>query len=54
MEAIILKPIRIKSTGEEFFPGAVVDSEREKIEAWAARGLPIRGQDVAYNEGILS
>lgn len=39
MRATVLKPIRIKSTGEEFPLGSVIDREPEKILAWVERGL---------------
>jgi len=52
MRATVLKPIRVKSTGETFLPGAVVDREREKIEAWAARGLVRIKPDQALPERV--
>lgn len=39
MEATILKPIKVRSTGETFLPGQVVDLPPEKIREWGAKGL---------------
>jgi len=39
MRAKILKPIRVKSTGEKFFPRDVIDIPEEKAREWAGRGL---------------
>lgn len=39
MNATILKPIRVRSTGETFLPGQVVDLSPGKIREWGAKGL---------------
>lgn len=39
MDATVLKPIRVRSTGETFLPGQVVDLPEEKIREWGDRGL---------------
>ncbi len=39
MEAIALKPIRVKSTGQEYLPGDVVDAEPGKLLQWSEKGL---------------
>jgi len=52
MKATVLKPIRVKSTGETFLPGAVVDREREKIEAWAEKGLVRIKTDQAFPQSV--
>jgi len=39
MRATVLKPIRVKSTGETFCPGEVIDLPEEKALAWAEKGL---------------
>ncbi|KGA95206.1 hypothetical protein LptCag_2640 [Leptospirillum ferriphilum] len=39
MHAIALKPIRIKSTGQEFLPGQTLEAEAAKILQWSERGL---------------
>jgi hypothetical protein len=39
MHAIALKPIRIKSTGQEFLPGQPLEAEPAKILRWSEKGL---------------
>lgn len=39
MDAIALRPIRVRSTGEEFLPGDSVRAEPAKLLQWAERGL---------------
>lgn len=42
MNATILKPIKVRSTGETFLPGQVVDLSTEKIREWEEKGLVTR------------
>ena len=39
MNVTITKPIKVRSTGEHFLPGQVVDLPEEKAKEWEARGL---------------
>ena len=39
MEAIALKPIRVRSTGQEYLPGDTVNAEPAKLMQWSEKGL---------------
>lgn len=39
MEAIAIRPIRVKTTGKEYRPGERVDAEPEKLLQWSEKGL---------------
>lgn len=39
MEAIAIRPIRVKTTGKEYMPGDRVDAEPEKLIQWSEKGL---------------
>ncbi len=39
MNVTILKPIKIRSTGETFLPGQVMDLPEEKAREWEGKGL---------------
>ena len=57
MDAIALKPIRVRSTGQEYLPGDRVDAEPEKLFRWSEQGL-VRlvaspGEMVRWNSPIF-
>lgn len=39
MEAIAIRPIRVKTTGKEYRPGERVEAEPEKLLQWSEKGL---------------
>ena len=39
MEGIALKPIRVRSTGQEYLPGDRVEAEPAKLLQWSEKGL---------------
>jgi len=39
MEAIAIRPIRVKTSGKEYRPGDRVDSEPAKLLQWSEKGL---------------
>ena len=39
MEAIAIRPIRVKNTGKEYLPGDRVEAEPEKLLQWSEKGL---------------
>ena len=39
MEAIAIRPIRVKNTGKEYLPGERVEAEPEKLLQWSEKGL---------------
>lgn len=39
MEAVALKPIRVRSTGQEYLPGDRVEAEDVKLLRWSEKGL---------------
>lgn len=39
MEAVVLKPFRVRSTGKEYLPGDSVNAEPKKLLQWSEKGL---------------
>lgn len=57
MEAVALKPIRVRTTGKEYLPGDRVEAEPEKLLQWSEKGL-VRiiegeGEIVRFNSPIF-
>lgn len=54
MEAIALKAIRVRTTGQEFLPGDHVEAPPEKLLQWSERGLvQIVGETVQFDSPLF-
>ena len=59
MEAIAIRPIRVKSTGREYLPGDRVEAELEKLLQWSEKGFiriveeTQKGETVAWNSPLF-
>ncbi|EQD24496.1 MAG: hypothetical protein D084_Lepto4C00427G0001, partial [Leptospirillum sp. Group IV 'UBA BS'] len=59
MEAIAIRPIRVKTTGKEYRPGERVEAEPEKLLQWSEKGLvrivkePRGGETVRFNSPLF-
>jgi len=54
VNAIALKPIRVKSTGQEFLPGDPVVASPGKLLQWSEKGLvQIVGEPVRFNSPLF-
>ncbi len=52
MEAIAIRPIRVKTTGKEYRPGDRVEAEPEKLLQWSEKGF-VRIVEGAKGEEIV-
>ena len=59
MEAIAIRPIRVKNTGKEYRPGDRVEAEPEKLLQWSEKGFvriveETKGEEIVrFNSPVL-